>query len=498
MNKEIAKSIAKNTTVLMGSQSVTWTMSFLLLLFLPRYLGSVDYGRLYLANSIFAIFMLLIDFGGRYSITKEVARSRESVGSIAVNAIGIRIIFWAFSFLGLVIFTFLSGYPPVLQILLVLYGISMLWESTRKVLWSCYQGFEQMRYPSIAAIVEQIFITIFAITALLLGAGLLIIGTIMVIGSLLNFGIHVKFAKQIISTLPRFQFKESLKLIRKGIPFFLWSIFGLIYYRVDAVMLSFMTPESIVGWYGAAYRFFDILMFIPSIFSVAVFPILSRIWKDKEGLSLTTSKSLDFIIVAGIPVSISLFFFAHEIINLFYGLAGFGPTVLILKIFSVGILLVYIDMILGTAILASDKLRQWSLVALAAVFINIGLNYFMIPYTQVNYGNGGIGAAIATIITEFFVMLFALYLIPKTTLAIARPSVSIKAITSGLFMVGALYALSFSPQPWVIEAIVGILIYGVILLIIKTLEPEELDFFKEYITFKNLKNIIIPSKGKEE
>ncbi|MDP2209116.1 MAG: flippase [Bacteroidota bacterium] len=498
MNKEIAKSIAKNTAVLMGSQAVTWTMSFLLMLFLPRYLGSVDYGRLYLASSIFAIFMLFIDFGGRYSITKEVSRTRESVGSIAVNAIGIRIIFWAFSFLGLVIFTFLSGYPTVLQILIVMYGISMIWEGTRKVLWSCYQGFEQMRYPSIAGIVEQVFITLFAITALLLGAGVLIIGTIMVIGSFINFGIHVKFAKKIISTLPRFQFKESLKLLRKGIPFFLWAIFGLIYYRVDAVMLSFMTPESIVGWYGAAYRFFDIVMFLPNIFSIAVFPILSRIWKDKEGLSLTTSKSLDFIIIAGIPVSISLFFFAHQIINLFYGLAGFGPTVLILKIFSVGILLVYIDMILGTAILASDKLRQWSLVALAAVFINVGLNYFMIPYTQVNYGNGGIGAAIATIITEFFVMLCALYLIPKTTLAIARPSVIIKALTGGSFMFGALYALSFSPLPWVIEAILGILIYGIILLIIKALEPEELGFFQEYITIKNLKNIIIPSKGKEE
>lgn len=498
MNKEIAKSIAKNTSVLMGSQAVTWAMSFLLMLFLPRYLGSVDYGRLYLAGSIFSIFMLLIDFGGRYSITKEVSRTRDAVGSIAVNAIGIRIIFWAISFLGLVIFTFLSGYPPVLQMLLVLYGISMIWEGTRKVLWSCYQGFEQMRYPSMAAIAEQVFITFFAITALLLGAGVLIVGTIMVFGSLLNFGIHVKFSKQIISTLPRFQFKESLKLVRKGIPFFLWSIFGLIYYRVDAVMLSFMTPETIVGWYGAAYRFFDILMFIPSIFSVAVFPILSRIWKDKESLSLTTSKSLDFIIIAGIPVSISLFFFAHEIINLFYGLAGFGPTVLILKIFSVGILLVYIDMILGTAILASDKLRQWSLVALSAIFINVGLNYFMIPYTQMTYGNGGIGAATATIITEFFVMLCALYLIPKTTLAMAHPSVAIKALGSGLFMSGALYALSFSPLPWVIEAIVGILIYGIILLIIKILEPEELEFFQEYITLKNLKKIIIPSKGKEE
>ena len=73
---EIGKSVAQNMYVMFGAQVVTWGSSFLLLYFLPRYLGPEDFGRLYLALSIKMILGLFIDFGGNYLIPKEVARSR--------------------------------------------------------------------------------------------------------------------------------------------------------------------------------------------------------------------------------------------------------------------------------------------------------------------------------------------------------------------------------------------------------------------------------------
>lgn len=494
MDKNIAKSILKNTAVLMSSQVVTWSMSFILLLFLPRYLGSVDYGRLYLAGSITVIFSLLIDFGGRFSISKEVAQNREAVGEIAVNAIGIRIILWIFAFIALIIFTQLSPYNHQEKLLIIIYGVGLLWESVRKVFWSCFQGFEKMRYPSLGAIVDQIFITTTAVIALLLGAGFFTIGIIYMIGSFLNFIIHFKFSSKIIPTFPKFQLSESIKLIKKGIPFFLWSIFGIIYYRIDAIMLSYMTTESVVGWYGAAYRFFDILMFIPSIFSIAIFPIFSRLYKDKENLYTTTNKSVDYIILAGIPVSICIMIFTPEIINFFFGLKQYSNSIGILKIFSAGLILVYIDMILGTAILASDKLKQWTIVAFIAVFVNIGFNLLLIPYTQQQYNNGGIGAAIATVFTEFFVMMCAIKIIPKEIFQNAKSAVIPKALLSGLITYVFLYYLHQLPIFWILEAIISVFLYIALSFVLKVFEPQEVTFFKENVNLKNIKNLILPTK----
>ena len=77
MSQEIARSIARNTGVMMFSQVITWMSSFVLMLFLPRYLGSEEYGRLYLAISIALIAQMVIEYGGPYFLAKEVSCSRD-------------------------------------------------------------------------------------------------------------------------------------------------------------------------------------------------------------------------------------------------------------------------------------------------------------------------------------------------------------------------------------------------------------------------------------
>ena len=79
MNAGAGQSVSRNVFILSIRQILTWSSTFLLLLFLPRYLGPVEYGKLYLGVSVVTMFALLIDFGGRYSITKEVSRAREDV-----------------------------------------------------------------------------------------------------------------------------------------------------------------------------------------------------------------------------------------------------------------------------------------------------------------------------------------------------------------------------------------------------------------------------------
>jgi len=93
MNIEIARSIARNTTIQIGQQIVTWISTFVLMLFLPRYLGPVDYGRLFLAMSIGGIFLIPIDYDGRLGIAKRISRSPESASTIITSAVVYRLVF---------------------------------------------------------------------------------------------------------------------------------------------------------------------------------------------------------------------------------------------------------------------------------------------------------------------------------------------------------------------------------------------------------------------
>ncbi len=472
---EIAKSATRNIAVLSLTRIITWTSTFLLMMFLPRYLGPVDYGRYYLGQSIVAMFALFIEFGGNYSITKAVSRARSEAGHIIVNAISIRVILWLLSFFGVITFALLSNYHASVKIIIMIFGVGMIWSGARTVIWSAFGGFEMLKYPSYGAIAETVFIAAVGITAVVLGVGPIGFAVITILGTLLNFLICAKFVSKMAPVLPKVDWKAAIQSLKESFPYFLNSIFGVIYYRIDTVMLSFMTPEHVVGWYAASYRFFETLMFIPSIFTIAIFPIMSRLWgENNSSISRPFQKSIDFIFLTGVPVSLGAYAFSHQIIQFFYGIEAYQPSVLLLMIFGTGILLFYIDIMLGTVLLASDKHKQLTINAFIAIFVNIGLNYLLIPYTQTHFGNGGIGSAIATLVTELFLMVAMLTIIHKDIFKDSNISVQLKTILSGSFMALTLWITKSMEVPIVFQGLLSSIVYIVLLFITKAIASEDM------------------------
>ncbi len=495
MTQDAATSIARNTTVMIISQGATWISSFILMLVLPRHLGSEDYGRLYLAVSLTMMFQIVIDFGGSYYIAKEVARYPEKAPELITHSIVLRSVLWLGSMGAMLLIATFAQYSTTVTLLILILGTAKLWEGAAHVLVSCFQGFEMMRYPSIGAIVERVVVTGTGLFALLHGANSVVIAILMGAGSLLSFGLLSRFMRKSVSSLPHVDWGVVLDLLKVGTPYFLYSIFAVVYYRMDAVLLSIMAPEYVVGCYGAAYRFFDVLMFLPSIFSLAAFPVLSRLTKaNSEDLSRVTCRSLEVMIVAGIPMSIAVFAFAKDIISLFFGLQEYGPAVLLLRIFSLGLLLVYVDFILGATLFASDRQRRWTAVAFGAMLLNALLNYFAIPYTQKHLHNGGIGSAIATLLTEFFVMAMALQIMPKGLLTPARLPVQFKSIAAGVLMVACILLMGSAQMHWIAVLITGLIAYGLALIILKAFSAREIVFVRRCLSFQNMKNTIAPGE----
>lgn len=495
MKHQIATSIAKNTTVLMGSQAITALSSFVLILFLPRYLGTEEYGRLYLAVSIVMIAQIVMEFGGSFFIAKEIARDRDSAPALIANSIGLRSIFWIISLVLLGAFSFFAGYSLEVKLLIGILAFSKIWEVSQKVLMSCFQGFEVLQYSSTCNIAERVFLTAVGIITLLLGGRAVSIAVVMALSTLLSFLISVYFGKRLMTFVRRFQWDRMRALLRLGLPYFLFSIFGVIYYRIDAVMLSFWTPEAVLGWYGVAYRFFDIVMFFPSIFNTAVFPVLSRLWgKENSTLALTTRKSLELMLLVGVPIGLLVFRFSRQIIDLFFNFANYAPSMVLLQIFAIGMLLVYLDIMLGAALFASDRQRGWSLISFLAIFVNVLLNVFLIPWFQFHTGNGGIGAAIATLLTEMFVMVGALILMPKDIFKNTSIVPQFKVLVAGAGMALCLYALLGSSIHWTIQGLVAVALYGAILVAERILEPAEWLFVRNFFTFRNLRSTFILEK----
>jgi len=188
------------------------------------------------------------------------------------------------------------------------------------------------------------------------------------------------------------------------------------------------------------------------------------------------------MVILGIPTCVLIFIFSESIIHFFMGLEEYGPSVIVLRIFALSIPIIYIDIILGSALMgAADKQKAWAWVGLVAIIINVSSNLLLIPYTQAAFLNGGIGAAIATLITELFVMASALYLLPKTYFKTLHFSHFAKPAMATITMAIPVMLLIVAGVYWIVNILVAVVIYSSALFMFKTFKAEEVQVMKEYL-----------------
>jgi O-antigen/teichoic acid export membrane protein len=108
--------------------------------------------------------------------------------------------------------------------------------------------------------------------------------------------------------------------------------------------------------------------------------------------------------------------FGTQAVALVYGGEAFGPAADILRVSSVFVVCLFVNFVLGTAVMAAGRQRPWIWIKAIVVLVLIGLNVTLIPRAQDRFGNGGIGAAAAAATAEVILVAAAIALLPSGTL----------------------------------------------------------------------------------
>src|SRR5204862_1853332 len=119
---------------------------------------------------------------------------------------------------------------------------------------------------------------------------------------------------------------------------------------------------------------------------------------------------------------------------------------------------------LATILIAGGRERSWLLIAVAACFVSPALNWVLIPLPDGRYGNGGVGAAVAALVTELFVMICAIRLLPRDAFAPASWRVAFQAAGTGAVAGGVILLGLALRAPWIPAAIAGGVTYVVLVL----------------------------------
>lgn len=206
--------------------------------------------------------------------------------------------------------------------------------------------------------------------------------------SIFVFGKYFSFPKLFKEIL---HFKPSKPLIFFAIPQNLNMTFNTFITNLDIVMLGYFgfRPE-VIGFYGMGAQIVRNIRQIKLTFSGAYAPVIARLYKrgDQEGMNHSFSSVSRWTATIALPVILVVILFKEELIRIFHSSFTADTTFMLLLV--VPPLLSCTFGLAGNIVVMTGH-SLWNLInSLTVTFINVSLNYVLIPQF------GIMGAAVAT------------------------------------------------------------------------------------------------------
>jgi O-antigen/teichoic acid export membrane protein len=209
---------------------------------------------------------------------------------------------------------------------------------------------------------------------------------------------------------------------------------------IDANLLYKLAPTNVVGWYGAAWVIAGTLVAPAMILGSTMYPRLSRVSADPEEFSRTLRTAFRPLLLVAVLGAVGMYLFADFAIGVVYSQRKFGPAADILRAFAPALLLLYIDMLFGFAILAVGKAGQFAKAKVVAVLVTTGVELMLIPLCQARFSNGGIGVVLAMASGEL-VMVIAAVLLIRDSISAAMGIDFVRGVIAGAATVALIRAL---------------------------------------------------------
>jgi O-antigen/teichoic acid export membrane protein len=201
-------------------------------------------------------------------------------------------------------------------------------------------------------------------------------------------------------------------MYREILPLAVISFATTIYFRIDIVMLShFLDDKSQVGYYSAAYKFFEGIILLLGPISYICFRKLRQNWQDKMRFAALLKWMTGLMLMSSLAIILLLYWAGPWAVEFLYGKA-YGASVGILFLLSLSLFFVMPNYILTQAAIADNKGASYAWITVVVSIYNVGMNFYLIPLY------GSVGAAWATIASE--ALMFGLLLVAFRKYLFAR------------------------------------------------------------------------------
>lgn len=467
------KRVAKNTGILFISSIFNYLFGFIYTIYSARYLGVEGFGVLSFAIALGTILAVFTDLGLGSLTTREISRDISLADKYLSNVLSIKLVLSLVAFGFIVLFIQFFSYNYNIEAIYSIYIVclSYLFINFSSIFYSVFNSYEKMEYQSIGQILNSLLILIGVFIVIFYSLNIVGFALIYLISSIIVLILNVVlFTRKFF--LPKLK-KDTYfwkSLMKEALPLSFYVVFSIVAFRIDTIMLSILKGAIAVGIYTAGYTLMQALLVVPSMYTTAIFPVLSKFYMtSKDNLAFSFRKSFKYLFMLGLPISVGVTLLSSQIIEIFYS-NTYNLSILVLQIVIWTIPFMFMNALFRTALTSINKQKVLLNTTLLGMAINIVLNLLIIPIYSY------IGSAIITVITEFIYFLICFYYFNKYHFKIEITKIVYKPIIASLGLALFLIITQFNI---ILEIIIGTLVYFIILLITKYFSNEDLNLFKK-------------------
>lgn len=399
-DREGFKKYFHNTGWIFGGRMVTFITSFITVIFVARYLGPENLGKLSYAQSLIAIFSMFASLGIDHIVFRDLVEHPDREGEILGTAIATKLFFGVLTFAITVIAAISLQNEPILTWLVGIIALSFIFQPLG-VVGHVFNARIQSKYPTIISIAIALLIPFLKFVVIFLDKGILYFASIIAFEALITSLLYVILYKKILSgsfqsfsvSWPTFK-----QMTHDSWPLMLVGVTGFLYARIDQVMIQHFIDSKSVGLYEVAVRFTEPLGFFPGVIIGSLFPALINARKINPEEYSRRFKSL-VALCLGISISLAtiIFFIAPYLVDLIYG-SEFSESANILRIYVWSNVGTVATLLMYNYFIAENKTYLQLIYTAIGAALNIILNLVMIPVI------GLTGAAYATLLTVTMVV----------------------------------------------------------------------------------------------
>jgi len=438
----LTKKIAQHTIIHTLGKFGASLIGVLVVAILTRYLGVEGYGAYTTIFAYLFFFAILSDLGLYVITVNELNHSEYGEEKFFNNIFTLRLVTALILMLVASILVWWLPYSLIIKLGVMVASVSIFLNLLDQLVVAFFQNKINMKRVALAELVGKIILLGLTILIVYLKGNLILLLIAIILGFSVNLGINLSYLNKFIKVKLSYNKQIWRDILKKSWPVALTTIFSLIYFKADTLLLSVLPVNSMfassnemaVGIYGAPYKILEVLIAWPAIFMGLVSPLLAKNWAEKniEKFKQLFQKAFDVLNIIIWPMIIGVVVLAKPLMVLVAG-NEFVKSSLPLQILIWAVGIIFLTHLTTYTIIALGQQKKMiKFYVVAAILAVIAYLIFIPQYSYV-------AAATITVLVELFMLMATIYLLKKVVALKINLLVFSKAVLAAIVMGGCLY-----------------------------------------------------------